>query len=180
VSRADHDGIDEFEKLRTRVREGVYRLRGLDTGDELGVEILAQLVDGRKSAAEIVLLVYGLRKGDEGFKSCYTRVARGIRKLESKGLVSRKLMGRDKPYRLTQLAIANLARIGGEEQQLPVLPWYDAAVYLATLGLTAAVGVQSLGWIQLPETPTIGLSALLCMLLGASICELVRTLRRVF
>ena len=178
--RADSDAIDNLDKLKTRVREGVSKLKGLDIGDELAVEILAQLVDGRKSAAEIVVLVYGLRKGDGGFKSCYSRVGRVIRRLESRGLVSRRFFGRDKPYRLTQLAITNLARIGGEEQQLSIVPWFDGVVYLVTLGLAVPVALQSMGWLQLPETLTIGLSGFLCILLGASICELVRTVRRVF
>lgn len=180
VPRVHTSGVDEFDRLKTRVHEGVSRLKGLDIGDELEVEILARLVDGRKSAAEIVMLAYGLRKGDEGFKSSYSRVGRAIRRLESKGLVSRKLLGRDKPYRLTQLAITNLASIGGGEQQLSLFPWFDAVLYLATLGATTAVALQSVGWFQLPETPTVGLSAFLCILLGASICELVRTVRRVF
>ena len=94
-------------------------------------------------------------------------------------LVSRRLLGRDKPYKLTQLAITNLARIGGEEQQLSLVPWFDLVLYLSTLATTVAVGLQSAGWLTLPETPTIGLSALLCTLLGATICELVRTVRRV-
>ena len=84
--RADHDSIDQIDELRTRVKEGVSRLKGLEVGDVLSIEILSQLVDGSKSTAEIVELVYGLKKGDDGFKSCYSRAARAIRVLESKGL----------------------------------------------------------------------------------------------
>jgi hypothetical protein len=94
VFRAEPEGIDE---LQHRVRAGISNLKGLDIGDELGVEILSQLVKGRRTSSEITTFVYGQKRGDDGFESSYSRVRREIRKLESKGLISRNLFGRDRP-----------------------------------------------------------------------------------
>jgi hypothetical protein len=173
-------GSDDIDNLKQRVEDGVSKLKGLDIGDELAIEILSQLVQGRKTITEITEGIYGLSRSDEGFRSCFNRVGREVRRLESKGLVSRRLFGKNRPCRLTQHAVINLARIGGEEEQLSLLPWYDSVVYLATLGATVAVGMQSMGWFQPAKTPTITLSAFLCVMFGASMCELIRAVRRVF
>ena len=175
--RARSENIDDLNK---RVKEGISNLRGLEIGDELGVEILSQLVEGRKSTSEIVELVYGLKHNDDGYKSSHARIGREIRKLESKGLVSRSLFGKEKPYRLTELAVINLARIGGKERQLAVIPRIDIAVYSLTAGLSLLEGSQAAGLLQLSETQTIALLVVLSFFLGISTVELLRTLRRVF
>jgi hypothetical protein len=107
VFRADSEGAKQVDQLQHRVREGVSKLKGLDMGDELSVEILGQLVQGRKTTTEITESIYGLSYSDEGWKSSYSKVNRQIRRLESKGLVSRRLLGKDKPYRLTRLAVTS-------------------------------------------------------------------------
>ena len=170
----------EVDEIRRRVKDGVTNLRGLEIGDELGTEILYQLVDGRKTTSEIVELIYGLRSDDEGFKTSYGKVRREIRRLESKGLISRRLLGRDKPYRLTEFAVANLARIGGQEKQLSLVPWYDVTIYLMTLLLSTPVLLQVTDLVQFPEAIHVGLFTCLAFLLGASSVEILRTLRRVF
>jgi hypothetical protein len=169
-----------LKRIRERVREGVVRLRGLDIGDEIGVEILAQLVEGRRTATEIVERIYGLQVSDEGFQSCYTRARRELRKLESRGLISRRLFGRDKPYRLTELAVTNLARIGGEERQLPLIPRSDLVAYLATLILSVPVGLQAVNGVQLAGAETVGLFGCFCFFVGFSFSRILLTLRRVF
>lgn len=178
--RADSDSIDNIDKLKTKAKEGVSKLRGLDMGDVLSIEILSQLVDGRKSTAEIVEEVYGLRKGDEGFKSCYSRVSRAIKKLESRGLISRQLFGRDKPYRLTQLAIINLARIGGEEQQMMLVPRTDMAAYAGALALALPLAMRALGMLTISGEVEVWLFPCFCFLLGVCFVEVLRTFRRVF
>jgi hypothetical protein len=177
VFRADHENIDELQR---RVKQGVSKLKGLDLGDELGVEILSQLVEGRKSASEIVELIYGLRRGDEGHKSCHGRVSREIRRLESKGLVSRVLFGREKPYRLTELAVINLARIGGHEKQVPIVPMVDVVMYISTVGSAVPLVLLVTGWIQLSQIVAGGLSCWFCLLLGVSLTRFAQAFRRVF
>jgi hypothetical protein len=152
----------------------------LDIGDELGVEILSQLVEGRKSASEIVELVYGLRRGDDGHKSCHGKVSREIRRLESKGLVSKSLFGREKPYRLTDLAVINLARIGGYEKQVSVLPLIDLIIYLVTLGSAVPLILLEMGWVQISESMAGGISCWFFLVLGISVTRFSQAFRRVF
>jgi hypothetical protein len=177
VFRAGSENIDE---LHLKVREGISKLRGLDIGDELAVEILGQLVEGRRTITEIVDHIYGVTTSDEGFYSSYSRVRREIRKLESKGLVSGKLFGKEKPYRLTELAVINLARIGGEAKQLGVLPRTDITLYTAT-GLSALpVLFLARGLLALSNPETATAFGCFCVLLGLSLGRFLGTLRRVF
>ena len=178
--RASSESSENIDKLQHRVRDGVSKLKGLDFGDELAVEILAQLVEGKKTVAEIVERAYGLRVSDEGFHSSYSKVRRVVRRLESKGLISRKLLGRDKPYRLTHHAVANLARIGGEEEQLPLFPRADLVAYLVTTVAAVPVSLHAVGWVELGEAVTVGLLPSLCFFLGISFYGAVRTMRKVF
>jgi len=177
VFRAGPTSIDD---LRGKVKEGITKLKGLDIGNELSVGILAQLVGSRMTVAEIVERIYGIGNSEEGFQSCYGRVRRELRRLESKGLVSRKLFGNNRPYRLTQLAITNLARIGGEEQQQSVLPRTDMAAFLVTLALAMPTASHTLGLLELAESTTIGLFGCFCFFLGISVYGSVRAIRRVF
>ena len=175
--RADPKNVDD---LKGKVKEGITKLKGLEIGDELAVEILSQLVEGKKTPAEIVERVYGLQNPDEGFISSYGRVWREIRRLEGKGLVSRNLFGKDKPYRLTQLAIINLARIGGEEQQRSVIPSIDLVPYLGTVGTAIASALQAQGLLELPQQGTLLLLVLLCLFLGISFTRVLEAFRRVY
>lgn len=58
VFRVGSDDIENVEQLKVRVREGVSRLKGLEIGDELGVKILSQLIEGRMTVSEIVERIY--------------------------------------------------------------------------------------------------------------------------
>lgn len=171
---------EDIEQLTRRVRDGVSKLKGLEVGDELGVEILSQLVDGRKNTSEIVELIYGLSKGDEGFRSSYGRVRREIRRLESKGLISRNLFGQEKSCRLTDIAVINLARIGRGEKQQSLLPRTDLAAYLVTLALSVSNILLAMDLLQLADLPTFTLLTSFCFFLGISFYGSVRMIRRVF
>jgi len=173
-------GSGDIEELSRRVSSGVSRLRGLDLGDEIEVEILGQLVGSSMTATELVEGIYGLGSSDEGFSSSYTRVRRGVRKLESKGLVSTRLFGRDKPYRLTDLAVINLARIGGGGRQMATVPRVDLVAYLATSGLSVPVVVLGSEWLSISDVGVVLLFAVFFFLLGASFVRFMQTLRRVF
>jgi DNA-binding PadR family transcriptional regulator len=173
-------GSENIEDLHQRVKKGVSKLRGLEIEDELALELLAQLVEGKKTAAELVERAYGITSSDAGYKSSYGKVWRVIRRLESKGLISRKIFGKDKPYRLTELAVTNLARIGGEErQQLSILPRIDIALYLATTISVLPTAFLARGWIQLTNPATVALFGSFCVLLGFSLCRFIQALRRI-
>ncbi len=172
-------GSDDIDSLKRRVVDGVSKLKGLDIGDELAVEILSQLVQGRKTITEITEGIYGLSRSDEGFGSCFNRVGREVRRLESKGLVSRRLFGNNRPYRLTQHAVINLAKIGGEESQVPLIPKADLAVYVVTAILSVPNAIQAMNWVELSGTPTIILLTSFFFFLGVSSYGAVRLFRRV-
>jgi hypothetical protein len=171
---------DDITDLQDKIRSGISRLKGLDIGDETAIEILANLIGGRKTVAEIVERIYGLGSKDEGYFSAYTRVNRVIRRLESKGLVSRRVFGRDKPYRLTDLAIINLARIGGGAKQVSALPMRDIATYLATVAASLPLAVIAFQWAQFSEPVIIAMFGLFCFLFGVSFTRVLEGIRRVF
>jgi hypothetical protein len=173
-------GGDGFNGLHTDVEKGVSRVRGLELGDQVAVEVLTQLVEGRKTVTEIVEGVYGLRRSDEGFSSCFTKVRRATKRLESSGLVSTGIFGRDKPYRLTDLAIINLARIGGGREQIRVLPRIDLLTYAATAAFSLPVASLGLGWLQMFDSGVIVVFGCFFYLLGVSTVRIVQTLRKVF
>lgn len=168
------------EGLESDVRKGVSRIRGLELGDEVAVEVLTQLVEGRKTMSEIVEGVYGLTRSDEGFSSSFTKVRRATKRLESSGLVSTGLFGRDKPYRLTDLAMINLARIGGGRGQVRILPRIDILTYAATAALSLPVAFLGLGWVELLDSGVIVVFGCFFYLLGASTVRVVQAFRKVF
>jgi hypothetical protein len=173
-------GGDDLNGLRSDVKKGVYRIQGLELGDQLAIEVLLHLVESRKTMTEIVEYIYGLRRSDEGFGSCFTKVRRATKRLESSGLVSTGLFGRDKPYRLTDLAIINLARIGGGREQMSVLPKLDLLTYALTASFSLPVAFLGLEWLQLFDSGVIAVFGIFFYLLGVSTVRIVQALRRVF
>jgi hypothetical protein len=166
--------------LDQRVRRGVVKLRGLDIADELEVEIVTLLIEGRFTAVEIVQRIYGVGRYEEGFNSCYTRTRRALKRLESKGLVSTSFLGKTKPYRLTDLATINLARIGGEREQIGIISRSDLVFYSATLFFAVPILWIGAGWWQ-PQSPLIaGMYACFFYLLGVSTSRVTQTVRKVF
>jgi hypothetical protein len=180
VFRADPDNIENVDRLQRRIKDGVSKLKGLDIGDTVALEILSQLVESKLTVTEMVERTYGLNVSDEGYHSCYSRMRRELQTLESKGLVSRKLFGKEKPYRLTDLAITNLARIGGEEKQLGLFSKIDVSVYLTTFGFSFLIAALAMGWYELSELGVLGLFGVFCFFLGAAVFGSLRAIRRVF
>jgi len=146
------------------------------------VSIVRELLDGRRTSSELVEAVYGVRRGDLGFDSCYTRVRRAVADLESRGFVSRRLFGRDKPYYLTQLAIVRLTRMAkvAPRGRYALLPRVDIGVYLSAVALAGVCAMASSGFLSLPEGPwfLIIFSAAL-LLSGTALTRLVETLKQV-
>jgi len=69
VFRADPDNSQNVEGLQRKVRDGVSKLKGLDIGNAVAVEILAQLIESRLTVTEMVERAYGLNVSDEGYHS---------------------------------------------------------------------------------------------------------------
>ena len=80
----------------------------------LQAAITQELLSGRRTVAELTEAILLTKPGDAEYHTQYSRIRREIRQMESRGfVVSRKPFGRDKPFMLTQLAIARLTRIEG-------------------------------------------------------------------
>ncbi len=144
------------------------------------VEIARELIRGRRTVAELVTSLYGLKAGDPGYKTHYSQVHKELRQMGSRGLVSRRPLGRDKPYRLTQMAIARLTMIGGVKPafETRALPKLDVLLYALGFGL-GVVGVWLANTPNSSRTLVMALSLVLVFVGGMAFTRLLQTLRRV-
>ena len=143
---------------------------------ELGVA--EQLLVGKRTIRELVLLTYDVSPEDESYRTCYMRVRRALMTLEGKGMVSSALFGKAKPYRLTRHAIEKLLAVcDGDERYPNIIKRIDYVAYSSTLGLSIATLFLS----KLSTLPSLvlGLAGASLLLAGISICRLLETLRRV-
>jgi hypothetical protein len=154
---------DEVSKalsgLEARLERSMKPLAENELDNMTQIAIVKELLSGRRTLSELVEAVYGLKRQDEGFKTEYTRVRREIAQLEARGFVSRGLFGRERPYRLTQLAVARLTRIAevsptwqGRLVTVPDLVIYSMAMVMAAWGFLVAWGATDtapyLQWIR--------------------------------
>ncbi len=143
--------------------------------------IVRELLSGSRTSSELVEAIYGVSRGQEGFQSHYTRIRREIGDLESRGYVSRQLFGRDKPYRLTQLAVARLTRIGNTRNtwEAAVLPSRDLVIYSSTAILTTASFLASSSRLDLAPGVSFSLIVASAFAAGVAFTRFAQTLRRV-
>ncbi|MBU7003916.1 MAG: hypothetical protein HXS50_00010 [Theionarchaea archaeon] len=143
---------------------------------ELGVA--EQLLRGRRTIRELVLLTYDVRPEDEGYRTCYMRVRRALITLEGRGMVSSALFGKSKPYRLTRHAMEKLLAVcEGEEKYVGITKRIDYVAYSLTLGVSLATWFSSTG--SMDPQIVLGLAGSSLLLAGISLCRLLETLRRV-
>lgn len=154
-------------------------LKKLGIESFLEVELLTALSKGRRTVAELVQELYNVERSNPAYASYYDRVRRGCRRLESKGLVSRRIFGRDKPYRLTEHGILamNRARMGQVSQR--VLNSMDAALYLATI-LFGLIAVSTTNSSALHQSHYLGIFTIFVLLTGMSVVRFLETLWKVF
>ncbi len=169
---------DRVRDLRDRVLADVRKLRSLDLSI-LEAEILDSLIGGRKNISELVEYIYHERPSDVGFNASRLKVRRALRELERRGIVSTRLFGRDKPYRITRHGVAILASIS------PDMGRYRAVhpVELGLVGVATLVGL--LMWLNshgfLGERgwgSSQGLFAVFFTLFGLSLGVLIHVIRR--
>jgi hypothetical protein len=144
------------------------------------VEILEELMSGRRTVEELVEAIYSVRRGETGHSTQYSRIRREVRQLESRGFVSRKrLLGRNKPYGLTTLAVAKLANIEDVQSWGPlrVVPAIDWGVYAGVL----AMGIFGLAIHGTAVAHSTFTAVVLSFAFGSGIAftRFVQTLRRV-
>jgi len=176
----DDELSESLRRLQADLRRSMEELAKRELTSVLQVEIAQKLIGGRRTVAELVTLLYALKVGDPGYKTHYSQVHKELRQMGAKGLVSRWPLGRDKPYRLTQMAIARLTMIGGVKPSFEAraLPRTDMLIYGTGLGL----GVMG-AWLATRPVASKSLILVLCLALvfvgGAAFARFVETLRRV-
>ncbi len=134
-------GRDELSRslseLGERLRRGQRELAERELTNLAQVQIVQELLAGRRTVAELVRFLYSLEKGDPGFNTHYSRVRGELRQMESRGLVWRRPFGRHRPYQLTQMGIARLTMIEGVKPALAtrVATRIDLVLYVSVLVL---------------------------------------------
>jgi hypothetical protein len=119
------------------------KMRDLDL-DTLQSEILGELMEGRRTLAEMVDILFGVRYGDDSFDAHYSQLRRAISGLEKRGFVAREgLFGREKPYRLTQFGVAKLATISPDMSQPGIISKLDLLFFCITAAWAITVCVLS-------------------------------------
>jgi hypothetical protein len=164
-----------------RIRKSLGHLQSLEIDSLLQAEIIAELIDGPRSSAELVERILHAGKEDaRHYEACYARVRRALKNLGANGYVATSILRRDAPHRLTRYAIARLADIGGggHETEKLVTP----VDYGLTSGSVAAglIGlIVHLGYLELADLLTGSLFAVFFFVSGAALSRLALTLRKV-
>ena len=172
------DDLAGVSEMQSAMRRSIERMAKSQLANSAQVEIVRELLYGRRTVAELTEAIYHTRQGDAGYSTQYSRIRKELRELESKGLVVRRLFGRDKPYKLTQLAVQRLAPIGEHTEGGPgLVSKWDLALFLGVMVL----GLSGLGsiWILNAPTPNQPLSFTFVFLGGVAFCRFLQILRKV-
>jgi hypothetical protein len=161
------------------LRRTLRQLRSLELATPLQMEVVEKLLGGRRNLPELVELIFHQSTGDPGYKSHYMRVKRATDHLQSRGLVSTKIFGKNKPYHLTRYAVEVLTPIAGEPTRYRLLPRRDIAIYSGTIFLIAATVLASQGESLNPSLVLL-MGWASCVFIGISLCRFVEMIRRVF
>ena len=136
---SESGGQEVRQKLvlaRQNLLPSVSELKSLDLS-LLQAEILAYLVDGRRTVSELCQMIYGVDLADPSFEMYYARVRRAARDLKLRGLISTPLLGRQKPYRLTNHGILQMASLGDALEKRPRLVGInDILIFFSAAALT--------------------------------------------
>ncbi len=165
---------DDLFLLRERVLSSVKKLRHIDL-DMLQVEIIDRLIEGRRTATELVIEIYEIEAKNSEYQARYAAVRRGLKGLERRGYTSTNLFGRDRPYRLTRYGVATLCSILPETKKAKILEKWEIAI-LGSTAIAAAILLlvrHSQGFILFPTF------AVFFTLLGLSIPTFAGVLRKV-
>ena len=164
-SMSSRDLNDAFKEISHTTRKLTHL--GLTP---IQTEVLREIVDGNRTLSELTLAIFHSRYTDEKFQTYRSRIKRAVKTLERRGFVSKKsILGRDKPYGLTQHGIAKITAIAPGMPDPAVFEVYDVVVFPATVFL-AMVACLTL-------EPAI--TNLFSVFLGISIVRAARLVRRV-
>jgi len=154
--------------LEKRLKKSVHLLGELELADEMQVAIIEALLSGEMTVAELSERILG---SDYEYHAGYMRIRRALEPLESKGIVSRAVLGKPKPYRLTIYGKEKLSSLATGESLPSLITYWDIALYVATLSMAtaSALGVSEGSWLPVAWI----------YLAGMSTVRLVHSLRRV-
>jgi len=141
------------------------------------IEILMRLIEGRRTAVELTEEIYAVSPDSPSFEMYYARVRRASKDLESRGFVSTRLFGRDKPYRLTEHGVLQIASLGKGLEKRPMLVGYRD---IAAFGIVAGLSILNILRIM-PNEGRLGptVSAVFFIVLGISLTRLWAIIRKV-
>ncbi len=168
-----------LSELQASMRQSFQQIAKTELSNMLQVEIFPELLSGRRTIAELVQTIYALETADTGYSTQYSRVRNEIRQMESRGLVVRRPFGRDRPYKLTQLAVVKMAMATSDTAPtVKVLPRRDMAVYATALGLGIVTMGMALAGVETPAL-FLALSFAFAFTSGIAFCQFLHALKRV-
>lgn len=126
---------EDLHRVESRLRSSAKSLDKLGLVSVIEANIVAELLDGRKTVAELVERLYQVARENPHYSAYYDKVRRAAGSLESKGYVARRLLGRDKPYKLTRLGWDRILAASLNGKPPRTIPGVDAVLYLTTLTL---------------------------------------------
>lgn len=152
------------------------RLDGLEKRGLSQTRILVHLLARDMSVGDLVAAIYDKGPEDVDYRRLYMRVSRRLESLRERGLVTRALFGRERPYRITRLGRGALTltiarRTDGREGAGAVWGIYQTVVVVCTGLLLVTALLCRPGFLRLL------LSYGFCLLLGLSIACAAYTLR---
>jgi hypothetical protein len=173
---ADHGDIDDvLSKAESEVRVAINKFQAIEVDSILEARIIAELVRGSRSVAELTCWIFETDNDKPEYTAYYDRVRRVLRILEGKGYVSRRLFGKEKPYRLTNLALRKLLELKHENIDRARL--VDYALYASFVSLVGII--LGLTWSRVGGNLFFILYSLFLVLSGASLARMVRMIQEV-
>ncbi len=149
MSEGGADPAESLRGLKENVARSVSQLARTDLRDVLQAEILLELMKGKRTTNELVEAIYHLGSEHPGYRTCYTRISRNLADMRSRGYVSRRLLGKEKPYRMTPLAVAKISAIKGVTgaNRTMIFPRTDIMIYALSilLGIASAMFSERVG-----------------------------------
>jgi hypothetical protein len=174
-----NDGV-RVDRLRRRIVEGLIELQKMQIRSIAQGQVVASLLEGRKTIAELVEAIYGYTSDSPEYNAGYMKISRALQDLAARGYVSRTLLGRDKPYRLTKFALETLLSM----QDKVILPRalvsrLDIIFYILSILFITGALLRGTGLLELSRGWSLMLYGSLLFLLGASFSRIIDTFRRV-
>ena len=170
--------VEGLSRLREEMFRSTRSLRKVELRSEIELEIVSALVNGERSIGELVEEIFRVDSSDPGFDAQYMRVYRAAQDLSSRGFVSRRLFGREKPYRLTGYCVEKLFSGPGTPSPRMVTR-LEFVLYALTLICGTVMALDGVSVLDLGVKGLLAFNSLFFFLLGLSSLRMLQNLRRV-